>query len=73
MEALMAVQGAALTIVDMCKAVEKRLTIHWAKVVYKAGGRSGVYVDPKWKQHVGDGNFETNGELKDGVNTLLTI
>ena len=73
MEALMAVQGAALTIVDMCKAVEKRLTIHGAKVVYKAGGRSGVHVDPKWKQHVGDGNFETNGELKDGVNTLLTI
>jgi molybdenum cofactor biosynthesis protein MoaC len=72
MEALMAVQGAALTVVDMCKAVSKRLTIDGAKVVYKAGGRSGVWVDEKWKKWIGgEDKFLENGELKEGVDTLL--
>jgi molybdenum cofactor biosynthesis protein MoaC len=68
MEALMAVQGAALTVVDMCKALDRGLTIDWAYVVYKAGGRSGVYVDGKWKYEVGREKFgPLDGRLVDGV------
>lgn len=68
MEALTAVQGAALTVVDMCKAVDKEMTIEGAKIVYKAGGRSGVMVDNKWKMEVGEELFEPEtGELKEGV------
>jgi cyclic pyranopterin phosphate synthase len=41
MEALTAVSVAALTIYDMCKAVDKEMIIEGIQVVYKAGGRSG--------------------------------
>lgn len=41
MEALTAVSVAALTVVDMVKAVDKRARITDVEVVAKAGGRSG--------------------------------
>jgi cyclic pyranopterin phosphate synthase len=34
---------AALTIYDMCKAVDKSMVIDDVRLVYKAGGRSGAY------------------------------
>jgi molybdenum cofactor biosynthesis protein MoaC len=40
MEALSAVSGAALTIYDMCKAVDKSMTIGEIKLVTKVGGKS---------------------------------
>ena len=43
MEALTAVSMAALTIYDMCKAVDKGMIIGDVRLVYKAGGRSGTY------------------------------
>ncbi len=43
MEALTAVSVAALTIYDMCKAVDKDMVIGNVRLVYKAGGRSGIY------------------------------
>ena len=43
MEALVAVQIAALTIYDMCKAVQKDIVISESRLVYKSGGRSGTY------------------------------
>ena len=43
MEALTAVSVAALTIYDMVKAVDKRMVIGDVRLIYKAGGRSGVY------------------------------
>ena len=43
MEALTAVSVAALTIYDMCKAVDKAMRIENIRLVYKDGGRSGVY------------------------------
>jgi cyclic pyranopterin monophosphate synthase len=46
MEALTAVQVAALTIYDMCKAVQKDMVISACRLVYKAGGRSGIYLAP---------------------------
>jgi len=43
MEALTAVSITALTIYDMCKAVDKAMVISEVKLVYKAGGKSGTY------------------------------
>lgn len=43
MEALTAVSVAALTIYDMCKAVEKDMVISNIRLVQKAGGKSGEY------------------------------
>lgn len=43
MEALTAVAVAALTIYDMCKAVDKEMTISDIRLIKKAGGRSGVF------------------------------
>ncbi len=40
MEALSAVSGAALTIYDMCKAMDKTMTIGEIKLVKKVGGKS---------------------------------
>jgi len=42
MEALTAVSVAALTVYDMCKAVDKEMIVEGVQVVYKSGGRSGV-------------------------------
>jgi cyclic pyranopterin monophosphate synthase len=46
MEALVAAAVAALTIYDMCKALERGIEITELYVVKKFGGRSGVYVRP---------------------------
>jgi len=43
MEALTAVSVAALTIYDMCKAVDKSMVIGDVRLIFKAGGRSGTY------------------------------
>ncbi len=44
MEALTAVQVAALTIYDMCKAVQKDIVIADCRLMRKSGGKSGEYV-----------------------------
>jgi cyclic pyranopterin phosphate synthase len=41
MEALTAVQVALLTVYDMCKAVDRGMTIQSVRLLEKAGGRSG--------------------------------
>ena len=43
MEALTAASVAALTIYDMCKAVDKTIVITDLRLEYKSGGRSGEY------------------------------
>jgi cyclic pyranopterin monophosphate synthase len=43
MEALTAVSVAALTIYDMVKAVDKTMVIGDIRLMFKSGGRSGVY------------------------------
>jgi cyclic pyranopterin monophosphate synthase len=43
MEALTAVSAAALTIYDMCKAVDRGMVIGAIQLEAKSGGRSGVY------------------------------
>lgn len=47
MEALTAVSVAALTIYDMCKAVDKEMEISQICLVEKRGGRSGTYQRPQ--------------------------
>ena len=44
MEALTAVSIAALTIYDMCKAVDRLMTITEVRLLAKKGGKSGVFV-----------------------------
>jgi len=46
MEALTAVSLAALTIYDMCKAVDKGMVIGDVRLVTKRGGKSGEYLRP---------------------------
>ena len=43
MEALAAVSAAALTIYDMCKAVQKDMKITNIRLLAKSGGKSGDY------------------------------
>ena len=44
MEALTAVAVAGLTLYDMCKAVDREMTIGAVRLVRKTGGRSGTFV-----------------------------
>ena len=46
MEALTAVQVALLTIYDMCKAVDRGMTITGVRLLEKHGGKSGSYLNP---------------------------
>ncbi len=47
MEALTAVTTAALTIYDMCKAVDKGMVFDQIRLEYKAGGKSGEFIREK--------------------------
>jgi len=47
MEALTAVAAAALTIYDMCKAVDREMTITDIRLIEKRGGRSGTFRRPE--------------------------
>ena len=44
MEALTAVAVAALTVIDMGKAIDKGMTIEGIRILEKRGGRSGTYI-----------------------------
>mgnify|MGYP000146121861 CR=1 FL=1 len=46
MEALTAVQVALLTIYDMCKAVDRGMTMNGVTLLEKHGGKSGSFVAP---------------------------
>ncbi|KAF2241250.1 MoaC-domain-containing protein [Trematosphaeria pertusa] len=48
MEALTAVMGTGLSVVDMCKAVDKGMRVQDVRVVLKEGGRSGVWKEEGW-------------------------
>ena len=47
MEALTAVSIAALTVYDMCKAVQKDIVISDIKLLKKTGGKSGTFIRPE--------------------------
>jgi len=44
MEALVAASVAALTVYDMCKALDKGITIEDIRLEKKSGGKSGTYI-----------------------------
>jgi cyclic pyranopterin phosphate synthase len=46
MEALTAASAAALTIYDMCKAIDRAMVIGEVRLVYKSGGKSGDWSRP---------------------------
>ena len=46
MEALTAVAVAALTVYDMCKAVDRGMRIGEIRLTHKSGGKSGTYEAP---------------------------
>jgi cyclic pyranopterin phosphate synthase len=46
MEALTAVSVAALAVYDMCKAVDRGMTVEAVRLEEKAGGASGRFVRP---------------------------
>lgn len=54
MEALIAVSIAALNIYDMCKAVDKTMTIEGIRLVKKSGGKSGL--NAATDQSLGEGH-----------------
>lgn len=45
MEALTAAGAAALTVYDMCKAVDKGMVVEGLRIVLKEGGKSGRWVE----------------------------
>jgi cyclic pyranopterin phosphate synthase len=51
MEALVAASVAALTIYDMCKAIERGMEITQVYVMTKYGGKSGSYARPGARKH----------------------
>jgi cyclic pyranopterin phosphate synthase len=55
MEALVAVSAAALTLYDMCKAVDRNMTIDAVHLVSKTGGKSG-----EWRRS--DDPLRTSGD-----------
>ncbi len=46
MEALVAVSAAGLTIYDMCKAIDRGISIGGVRLVSKSGGKSGTWTRP---------------------------
>jgi cyclic pyranopterin phosphate synthase len=55
MEALVAVSAAALTVYDMCKALDKSMEITDIYLIEKIGGKSGVYQRSIATSHQKDG------------------
>ncbi len=49
MEALTAVSVAALTVYDMCKAVDKGMRIDGIELLAKRGGKSGEWLNPRFQ------------------------
>ncbi|KAJ5038452.1 uncharacterized protein L3040_007311 [Drepanopeziza brunnea f. sp. 'multigermtubi'] len=58
MEALTAASLAALTVYDMCKAVDKGMRVEGLRVVRKEGGKSGVWIEGQ-ERSVSSSNAES--------------
>jgi len=57
MEAMTAASMAALTVYDMCKGTEKGIVIGEICLIYKEGGKSGVYRAQGWKSGSAEGEL----------------
>ena len=49
MEALTAVTVAGLTVYDMCKSLDRGMRLADVELLYKSGGKSGVYAHPEYQ------------------------
>jgi cyclic pyranopterin monophosphate synthase len=67
MEALTAVSVAALTIYDMCKAVDKAMVIEGVRLLRKSGGKSGDYVRDEGNPTNQENHDEPDEADKDGA------
>ena len=47
MEAMTAVTVAGLTVYDMCKSLDRGMRLAGVELLYKSGGKSGVYTHPE--------------------------
>ena len=66
MEALTAAAIAALTVYDMCKAVDKGIEITGLRLLEKSGGKSGLYLAPRRTRGTRSLKLETRkSELED--------
>jgi len=54
MEALVAVSAAGLTVYDMCKAIDRAISIGGIELVRKSGGKSGAWARPGEASTPGD-------------------
>ena len=54
MEALVAVSAAGLTIYDMCKAIDRGMTLEAVRLVRKSGGKSGEWKRSDEAEPLGD-------------------
>jgi cyclic pyranopterin phosphate synthase len=61
MEALVAASVAALTIYDMCKAIDRGMEVTGVRLLEKRGGRSG-----EWRRDAGDDGASRGGEANGG-------
>ncbi len=43
MEAMVAATAAGLTVYDMCKAIDRDICLHSARLIHKSGGKSGTW------------------------------
>ena len=43
MEAMVAASAAGLTIYDMCKAIDRGMSVEATRLIYKSGGKSGEW------------------------------
>jgi cyclic pyranopterin phosphate synthase len=64
MEALVAVSTAALTVYDMCKAVDKTMVLDGIRVVSKSGGKSDWTAAPGGCPAPGPGERENSGRAE---------
>lgn len=62
MEALVGVVGAGLTVIDMCKSVDRGLALEGVRVVGKRGGRSGSW--GVWEEGKGMGEEASHGKRR---------
>ncbi|KAK6433286.1 hypothetical protein LTR95_010534 [Oleoguttula sp. CCFEE 5521] len=66
MEALTAVSVAGLTVYDMLKAVDRGMRVEGTRLVYKSGGKSGVFVNEEWLEENGAGYLSEQGLVLPG-------
>ena len=65
MEAVTAASVAALTVCDMCKSLDRGMTIETIQLIAKSGGASGTYVRSATSS-AADGSVPTPATLASG-------